>query len=111
VELSTSDRLAGEGERLVATIDTHRINGRELLRLSITRPRAIEGRTEVELLDPGYTPEGDWPDAPALGLGFALRLVRNLAETVGGGLIIAPDRFLLHVPAAAAVNLQSSEGA
>ena len=45
------------------------------------------GVDEAALLDPGYSPEGDWPGAPALGLGFALRLVRNLAEAVGGALV------------------------
>jgi hypothetical protein len=50
------------------------------------------------LLDPGYSPEGDWPGAPVLGLGFSLRLVRNLAEAVGGALVIDEDRFALYLP-------------
>jgi hypothetical protein len=32
-------------------------------------------------------------------LGFALRLVRNLADAVGGTLAIAPDGFVLTIPA------------
>ena len=58
-----------------------------MLCLSIDRPAGDRrGSTKRALLDPGYSPDGDWPGAPALGLGFALRLVRNLAEAVGGAL-------------------------
>ena len=69
-----------------------------MLCLAIDRPQAIAGLDEVALLDPGYSPEGDWPGAPALGLGFALRLVRNLAEAVGGALVIGETRFSLYLP-------------
>ena len=59
------------------------------------------------MLDPGYHPRtGDWPAAPALGLGFALRLVRNLAEAAGGALMIEADRFRLLLPAAAIAELR-----
>ena len=63
-----------------------------------TGPQAIEGLDEGALLDPGYSPDGDWPGAPALGLGFALRLVRNLAEAVGGALQVGERRFFLYLP-------------
>jgi signal transduction histidine kinase len=75
------------------------IAGRPMLCLSIDRPRAISGLDERALLDPGYSPDGDWPGAPALGLGFALRLVRNLAEAVGGALAVGDTRFTLYLPA------------
>lgn len=92
--------LAVKGEALSARMVLEKGDGGNMLCLSISRPRAIAGRREDELLDPGFTPEGDWPEAPALGLGFALRLVRNLAETVGGSLVIAADSFVLQLPAA-----------
>lgn len=98
--LAATVGLAGQGERLVAALTTEPANEYAMLCLSITRPRSIAGREESELLDPGYTPAGDWPDAPALGLGFALRLVRNLAESDGGKLVITADHFLLRLPAA-----------
>ncbi|WP_093309366.1 sensor histidine kinase [Sphingomonas jatrophae] len=66
--------------------------------LSVTRPALLSGRDERTLLDPGYAPDGDWPDAPLLGLGFALRLVRNLASGARGALDIQPDRFRLRLP-------------
>jgi signal transduction histidine kinase len=79
------------------------------LRLSVARPRMLKGRDETMLLDPGYNPDGDWPDAPVLGLGFALRLVRNLANAAGGRLDIEEDRFVLRLPLRAAAP-QAGEG-
>ena len=66
--------------------------------------------SESDLLDPGYSPEGDWPGAPALGLGFALRLVRNLAEAVAGTLTVAPPAFLLDLPAALSAHRPAEAG-
>ncbi|WP_156678087.1 sensor histidine kinase [Sphingomonas profundi] len=76
-----------------------------LLRLS--RPAIVGGCDERGLLDPGYTPEGDWPDAPVLGLGFALRLIRNLAAGAGGELTIEPGSFLLRLPAAGQAGVRT----
>jgi signal transduction histidine kinase len=96
--LAATIGLAAEGETIAATMAMGQIDGRNMLCLSIDRPRAIAGLDEPALLDPGYSPEGDWPGAPALGLGFALRLVRNLAEAAGGALIIGEARFFLYLP-------------
>jgi hypothetical protein len=93
--------LAGAGETIALTLALDDEAGRPVLRLAIGRPQAIAGLGERDLLDPGYSPDGDWPGAPALGLGFALRLVRNLADAVGGTLDIAPDGFILSIPAEA----------
>ncbi|MEA3046301.1 MAG: hypothetical protein QOJ53_633 [Sphingomonadales bacterium] len=90
--------LAGEGEAIRLTMALARHGEADMLRLAIDRPAAIAGVEEAELLDPGYSPDGDWPGAPALGLGFALRLVRNLAEAVGGALSVDGRRFALHLP-------------
>ena len=109
VELSAAERmfarmlaatigLAQEGETIAATMAMGQLGGRKMLCLAIDRPTAIAGLDEAALLDPGYSPDGDWPGAPALGLGFALRLVRNLAEAVGGALLIGEDRFSLYLP-------------
>jgi signal transduction histidine kinase len=77
--------------------------------LTLTRPALTAGREEPDLLDPGYTPEGDFPDAPVLGLGFALRLVRNLATAARGRLDIGAEVFALRLPARRDYLL-SSEG-
>ena len=72
----------------------------DLLELAVAHPRRLAGRAEQVLLDPGYSPEGDAPDAPLLGLGFSLHLVRRLAVAAGGTMTIEPERFLLSLPAA-----------
>lgn len=93
--LAATIGLAERGETIFATL---KVDGHHV-RLSVSRPRLLDARDEHALLDPGYTPDGDWPDAPVLGLGFALRLIRNLAVAARGGLDIAPDSFELRLPA------------
>ncbi|RJF91363.1 sensor histidine kinase [Sphingomonas cavernae] len=73
---------------------------RDQVALNVARPKALIDQDERALLDPGYSPDGDWPDAPLLGLGFALRLVRNLAEAAGGRFVIRRDAFVLVLPGA-----------
>ena len=102
--------LAQEGETITASMRLGQLGGATMLCLSIDRPRAIDGLDEAALLDPGYSPEGDWPGAPALGLGFSLRLVRNLAEAMGGGLEVAPDRFSLYLPPLEAPERSTGQG-
>ncbi len=97
--LAATIGLADEGETIAAAMDAAPRGNRPMLRLAVDRPEAIDGLEDEALLDPGYSPEGDWPDAPALGLGFALRLVRNLAEAAGGALVIGEDRISLWLPA------------
>lgn len=72
--------------------------------LAIDRPSSLAGMEEAQLLDPGYTLEGDWADGPLLGLGFSLRLIRSLAGTCGGSLEVEAGRLLLAIPAASAVK-------
>lgn len=96
--LAATIGLAGEGETIAASMALARTGDGDMLRLSLDRPRAIGGIEEGALLDPGYSPEGDWPAAPVLGLGFALRLVRNLADAAGGALDIGPVRIALDLP-------------
>ena len=97
--LAATIGLAGR-ESIRATMTSELRGTRLMLRLSVDRPGAVAGLDEASLLDPGYSPEGDWPEAPVLGLGFALRLVRNLAQAAGGDLIIGADRISLILPAA-----------
>ena len=96
--LAATIGLARDGEVISATMTLGQLGPKKMLCLAIDRPQAISGLDEGALLDPGYSPEGDWPGAPALGLGFALRLVRNLAEAVGGALLIGDTQFALYLP-------------
>jgi signal transduction histidine kinase len=95
--LSATLALAKKGESI--TVELNRgANAPETMALCINRPAAIEGRDERTLLDPGYHPNGDSPDAPVLGLGFALRLVRSIAASCGGRLDIGDDKLTLSLP-------------
>lgn len=112
--LAATTGLALPGEAITVTMamaeqDASRGAG-PMLCLAIDRPDSIAGTAEAALLDPGYSPEGDWPGAPALGLGFALRLVRNLAEAAGGRLVIGNRRFSLYLPAVAPEERSSGQG-
>ncbi|MGQ0589915.1 MAG: sensor histidine kinase [Sphingosinicella sp.] len=97
--LAATTGLARSGETLGATLGATISSKEALLEFAIDRPEAVAGLGEAELLDPGFSPEGDWPEAPALGLGFALRLVRNLAGAAGGALRIGESRIRLLLPA------------
>ena len=68
--------------------------------LAIDRPSSLASLDEAQLLDPGYSADGDWADGPLLGLGFSLRLIRSLAASCNGSLEIEPGRLLLAIPAA-----------
>ena len=79
------------------------------IRLSIDRPRPIRGDGAGAMLDPGYAPAIDAGGAPALGLGFALRLVRNLARSAGGDFSIGADAFVLFLPTNARDEVPSGQ--
>ena len=108
--LAATIGLAGEGETIQADFGLGTLAGKPMLCLAIDRPQAIAGLDEMALLHPGYSPDGDWPGAPSLGLGFALRLVRKLAEASGGGLTIGAHRFSLYLPASLAQAPVSGDG-
>jgi His Kinase A (phospho-acceptor) domain len=95
--ISTVIGLAGAGETIGATL--MQIDSSILL--TVDRPNSLLGQTEVELFDPSYGPAGEWPDAPALGLGFALRLIANMAKVVGGSLSVTDTELVLCLPALA----------
>lgn len=90
--------IAADGETVAARLEAGEAGS---VRLSFSRPAALGGRDEASLLDPSYGTEGDLPDAPVLGLGFTLRLVRGLADAIGGRLAIEGERFVLVLPAVA----------
>ncbi|MDP9412639.1 MAG: sensor histidine kinase [Pseudomonadota bacterium] len=108
--LAATIGLAEDGETILASMTLGRLGAQTMLWLAIDRPSAIQGLEETVLLDPGYGPDGDWPAAPALGLGFSLRLVRNLAEAVGGALHIEPQRFSLYLPPVEVPELSTGQG-
>ncbi len=91
--------LARDGESVAVSL-SEAASGQALL--SVARPDALAGVSDVVLLDPGYDPDMPYPDAPLLGLGFTLRLIEGLARDVGGRFSITPDAFVLTLPGALA---------
>lgn len=85
----------------------------DMLQLRIVRPSTIRFATAADLLDPGFSPEGEAPGAAVLSLGFSLRLVDSLARGSGGRLDIGHNALTLHLPSAnskAAVELEAQQG-
>jgi signal transduction histidine kinase len=74
----------------------------DMVQLRIVRPAAIRFADVSQLLDPGYSPDGEAPGADILSLGFSLRLVGSLAQANGGRLEIASNALILHLPLATA---------
>lgn len=95
--LAATIAISMPGEQILVELRRDIKNARKV-QLAINRPRALKDRDERMLLDPGYNLDGDWPEAPVLGLGFALRLVRSLAAAAGGSLAIEDRHFVLYLP-------------
>ena len=72
----------------------------DTLQLRIVRPAAIRFASAADLLDPGFSPEGEAPGAAILSLGFSLRLVDSLARGAGGRLDIGHNALTLYLPSA-----------
>jgi signal transduction histidine kinase len=106
--LAATVGLAVPGEKIGIRLDPAGSGDERFVGLRVTRPLLLAGRDERALLDPGYSPDGDWPDAPVLGLGFALRLVRNLALAARGNLEISAEGFALWLPARADSRLSGN---
>lgn len=97
--LRTVLSVAAPGEAIQGRCWYEASHPRHAIVFAVDRPAALRGMDETDMFDPGYGPDGEWPDAPLLGIGFSLRLVRNLARTGNGNFLIEDDRFTLVLPA------------
>lgn len=89
-------RLAGNAIALAEPAETIAVVGSVVggvAALAVSRPAVLAGVAEAALLDPDFGPDGDWPDAPLLGLGFTIRLVARIAHECGAQLAIERDWF------------------
>ena len=68
-------------------------------RFQLTLPSKLSGMTEHELLGSEPITVAEIGGSPLLGLGFSLRLVRNLARNVGGSLHFQNESLLVTIPA------------
>jgi signal transduction histidine kinase len=80
-------------------VDVDVSEGKKALTISITRPASTRQLTDAQVMDPAFQVEGTEGASP-LGLGFALRLVRGLAQLAAGSLRLTPGEFQLVLPAA-----------
>jgi two-component system OmpR family sensor kinase len=70
----------------------------DALDLRFSRPLALIGLEEDALFDVDRAGAGQDTGGPLLGLGFCLRLVRNLLAAQGGELVIEADALRLTLP-------------
>ena len=75
---------------------------------TLTLPAKLQGHSEEELLESAPNELDNSNNAPLLGLGFSLRLVRNLARSVQGDLRFQKDSLILHLPAVQENGLNKS---
>jgi hypothetical protein len=71
----------------------------------LSLPKRLCALTEAELLGSVPSELDSNLDAPLLGLGFSLRLVRNLARSVQGNLQFQKEYLLLTLPASKTAGL------
>ena len=79
-------------------VDVDVKEGKKLLTISVTRPASTRQLSDAQIMDPAFQVE-DGGTASPLGLGFALRLVRGLAQLAAGSLKLTPAEFQLVLPA------------
>lgn len=98
--LAVAVAAAMPGEALYA----HIVAKPRSIRLHVTRPRGLAAGSDAALLaiDAG---EGE-DDLLPLGVGFTLRLIRELAVALGGSLMITPERLTLRLPAAVTAEME-----
>lgn len=70
----------------------------DALDMTFSRPQALSGLADDGLFDVDRSGAGPGDGGPLLGLGFCLRLVRNLIAGQGGELTIDPDALRLTLP-------------
>ncbi len=87
--------VAAKGETLL--LGAQRVGAN--LCLFVTRPGALDDLSADQLYETADAAR-QGATAPLLGLGFGLRLVRQLAQAMGGNFVIEPHRFNLTLPAA-----------
>ncbi|WP_236552899.1 histidine kinase dimerization/phospho-acceptor domain-containing protein [Sphingomonas sp. 8AM] len=93
--LSTALSAAAPGEQLSMAL----VGGVGTLALALVPPAALAHRDEASLYALDDEDASRDEGAPLLGVGFAFRLVRNLAAEMGGRFVIAPALLTLLLPA------------
>ncbi len=92
---------AHEGESLVISL---RAAKNDHVQFSITRPEKLQGMKADALFDPLKNHHASDGSQHGLGIGFGLRLVRQLAVAIGGSLHIEAATLHLTLPAVAQIS-------
>ena len=82
--------------------------------IALSRPACLAGWTSDELRNPGIEIESSDHSGqvvPMVGLGFALRLVSQLADRLGGSFVVEPHRFVVNLPALQTLGVVNRAGA
>ncbi len=82
---------------------------RPMNQFSITMPIKLRSLNEQQLLESGPEHNEENSRVPLLGLGFSLRLVRNLANNLGGSLLFHKDMVVLTLPASKELPIEKAE--
>ena len=106
LEPELARRLLGRliGAAVESTPDGQQVDvdvkeGKKALTISVTRPASTRQLSDTQIMDPAFQVDGAEGSSP-LGLGFALRLVRGLAQLAAGSFRLAPGEFQLVLPIA-----------
>jgi hypothetical protein len=97
------------GEELSGRFRTE-LGNRAMNSFNLSLPHKLQGLTEQQLLGSVPNTQENIDEAPLLGLGFSLRLVRNLARNVGGDLRFQKESLLLTLPASRDSNVHFRGG-
>jgi len=98
--LGASFGFAAEGEAIAVALFEK--DGATVFTVGL--PLALAGVGRGDLLDPGFSPDAPFPDAPLLGLGFTLRLIDSVARGAGGRFAIGPASFAVTLPGRVAAS-------
>jgi hypothetical protein len=94
--IATTIGIAESGETLALDV-TH--NGRQIF-IAIDQPRLIDSDVGAKTVALSSTLQSRCSNPPALGLNFALRLIRQMADAVGGQFKTESGKFTLILPQA-----------
>ena len=94
--ITTTIGIAETGETLAIEVTHHASQ----IIIAIARPRLINFDMSVNLIALSADQEAHCTNPPALGLNFAMRLIRQMAQAVGGQFTIEARKFALILPQA-----------
>ena len=94
--IATTIGIAETGETLAIEVTHHA----SLITVAIARPRLISFDMSANLIALSADQEAHCTNPPALGLDFAVRLIRQMAQAVGGQFTIEARKFALILPQA-----------